>query len=163
MWLLPFNWLRSIQSMLITNLDYKTQSILSAYHVPELNIWSKLQGLPNIFLITKNREVEERRQMNDFPWWVQKISPRTHILHVKISSRKTKFETLYPNDIIKLEIIKEIVILCLLNHVFTKINKNLKDLQRNTFWSGVTVHWCTSLTHDIHSPAHPKTVLEWEC
>lgn len=84
--------------------------------------------------------------MNNFPWWVQKISPRTQTFHVKISSRKVKFETLYPNDIIKLEIIKGIVMLCLRNHFFTKINKNLKDIRRNTFFN-----WVSLFAEILHS------------
>lgn len=45
---------------------------------------------------------------------------------------KAQFDLLFQNDTIKLEIIKGRVILCSLNNFFTNINKNLKDLQRNS-------------------------------
>lgn len=45
--------------------------------------------------------------------------------------QQAKFEILFPNIIIKSEIIKATVILCLLK--ISDINQNLKDLQKNTF------------------------------
>lgn len=105
--LLPFNLPGSVHSMLITNPDYKTKSVLSAYHEPELSIWSKITG-PSKFLTIKNQGYGKKEdEWTIFPWQVQKISPWTQIFHIKISfSQQAKFEILLLNIIPKLEIIK---------------------------------------------------------
>lgn len=56
--------------------------------------------------------------MNNFFISSENLSMNINI-PCKIFFRKAKFKTLFPNDIIKLEIVKGIVILCLLNHFFT--------------------------------------------
>lgn len=95
--------------------------------------------------------------MNNFSMPSSEKSRHEQIFHVKIFC-KAKFEILFPNDMIKLEIIKGIVILCLLNHFFTNINKNLKDLQKNTF-QYVIIHSDTSW-HPLNWTSKDTTEVE---
>lgn len=86
--------------------------------------------------------------MNNFLISSENLSMNTNI-PCKIFFRKAKFETLFPNDIIKLEIVKGDSNIMLTKSFLYNINKNPKDLQGNTFQLGVIVHSDPSLMISI--------------
>lgn len=135
--LLPFNLPRSVHSMLIINPDYKTKSVLSAYYEQELNNWSWILiiGPSKYLLITKNWRVREEKKMNNFSMTSSKKSLHEHKYSIKKISFKqqAKSEILFPNNIVKSEVSKGTIVLCLPNNFFTNINQNLKDLQKILF------------------------------
>lgn len=121
----------------ITNPDCKTKSVLSLSCARTQTLKHNYRAFQISFLLLKLMG-RKRKKTNEqfFHVKFRKILPWTQIFHVKISFRKAKFEILFPNDMIKLEIIKGIVILCLLNHFFTNINKNLKRSTKEYFSIG---------------------------